>query len=84
MYLHNRFNKDQKEIIKHLITDIDLLKTIFKIEDPEKYIEFGTKTEELNTLLRIGSLPTKHIKLLSLSTLSGQKPLLEYIDNWKK
>lgn len=84
MYSPNRFHQPFKEIINQLTNDVDLLKKIFKITDVGAYSVFAKNEDALNTVLRLGSLPTKHIKLLSLQPINGQRPLLDYIYNWKK
>lgn len=81
-----RLDRNNKKLFYVLISDIILLKKIFNCDNWSKYKnnidDFALP--KLNTLLRIGSLPSLHIQLFSLRPKNGVKSLLDYIDNWKR
>ncbi len=81
-----RLDRNNKELLMVLIKDRILLKKIF---DCDKWSKYNNNIDDfalpkLNTLLRIGSLPSLHIQLFSLQPKNGVKSLLEYVDNWKR
>ncbi|AZB00307.1 hypothetical protein EG359_12060 [Chryseobacterium joostei] len=78
-YLYNKldYNTDEKKLFKVLINDTKLLSKLFVLD---KF--YTDNLEECNIILRVNSLPAKHIKLFTLLPLKG-KPLLDYIQNWK-
>lgn len=80
-----RLNVKNKELLYALMKDRELIKKIFnvKLKSYKNGISDSSIVER-NTLLRIGSLPTKHIELFSLKPKNGSCSLLDYVDNWKK
>lgn len=82
------FNERNKEIIYTLLKDRELLKKIFNCDSKWSNYKNGVKTDDIidesNTILRIGSLPSKHIQLFSLKPKNGALPLLDYVGNWKR
>jgi len=82
------FNERNKEIIYTLLKDRELLKKIFNCDSKWSNYKNGVKTDDIidesNTLLRIGSLPSKHIQLFSLKPKNGALPILDYVGNWKR
>lgn len=80
----DNMDMDNKRIIKELISDSELIDKLFKVPDIEIYRNFNRDPNALNILLRIGSLPSKHIKVLSLKPKNGYLGLFDYIDNWRK
>ena len=81
-------NGNMFELFIALISDIDLIDRlfIFKNGDAKKhYREEYCDSDDYKTgnlILRIGSLPAKHIAIFTLKPHKG-KPLLDYIENWK-
>lgn len=86
LFGEKKLDNKYRGLIETLLKDKDLARKIFTIKDWSGYkrgiSESGTKKR--NTLLRIGSLPAKHIQLFSLKPKNGAKPLLDYVENWKK
>ncbi|PPK94008.1 reverse transcriptase (RNA-dependent DNA polymerase) [Nonlabens xylanidelens] len=82
------FNERHKKIIYTLLKDRELLKKIFNCDSKWSNYKNGVKSDDIidesNTLLRIGSLPSRHIQLLSLKPKNGALPLLDYVGNWKR
>ncbi len=83
-YLYNKsiLNKDQKELFNALIGDVELISKIFQL-NKEYYKNDLSQFDKMNLILRIQSLPTKHIRLFSLQPKRGGLPLLDFIKNWK-
>ncbi|MDE5469909.1 hypothetical protein KRE31_00350 [Elizabethkingia meningoseptica] len=79
IYKKLEYNTDEKKIFEVLINDTDLLSRLFVLN---KFYKSDLE-EENNIILRISSLPAKHIKLFTQFPLKG-KPLLDYIQNWKR
>lgn len=74
------FNQDRKELFEVLINDIDFLSKLFKLNSKAKdhYRKSLVEINEANLILRIGSLPKKHIKIFTLEPKKG-KSALDYI-----
>lgn len=83
LYGEVSYNKLQKDLFEVLVSDIELISKLFSINSVEKkWYESNLKDfDKANMILRIGSLPAKHIKLFSLQPVKGL-PLLDYINNW--
>ncbi|QKJ32869.1 hypothetical protein HQ865_24970 [Mucilaginibacter mali] len=79
----DHMNMDNKKIIMQLLDDTDLLDKLFRIPDLKMHTEFNRDHSKANILLRIGSLPTKHIRVLSLKPKNGYLSLFDYVENWK-
>ncbi|WP_461641110.1 reverse transcriptase domain-containing protein [Labilibaculum euxinus] len=81
-----RINKENRDLLYELMKDRDLIKKVFQVESISDYKKSVSKTNlaVCNTLLRVGSLPTKHIKMFSLTPTYGVNSLLDYVYNWEK
>ncbi len=75
-------NKEQRELFNSLVKDIELISKIFNLKK-EHYETDLSQFDKMNLILRIQSLPAKHIRLFSLQPKRGGLPLLDYIKNWK-
>lgn len=71
-----------KKVFIELIRDDALLKKIFLFNESEDNVSIED-IEDRNLLLRVGSLPAKHLKIFSLQPQHGYPPLLEYVKNWQ-
>jgi len=80
LYGDTGLNHDQKDLFNVLLNDVELISKLFYIDG--KYKKNIENKDGLNLILRVGSLPAKHIKLFSLQPRKGQ-PLLDYTYNWK-
>lgn len=77
------YNNNHKELFETLVKDIALIKKLFIINEKD-VVYYKKSIDDLNNnnvVLRINSLPAKHIKLFTLQPSKG-KPLLEIIRNW--
>lgn len=83
LYGNISYNKTQKDLFEMLISDVDLISKLFSMNSIEKkWYENSLKDlGKANLILRIGSLPAKHLKLFSLHPNKGL-PLFDYINNW--
>ncbi|SIS60302.1 Reverse transcriptase (RNA-dependent DNA polymerase) [Chryseobacterium shigense] len=81
LYGKLKYHVDEKRLFEVLINDTELLLKLF-LKD-KKYKDSLKDFERNNIILRINSLPAKHIKLFTLRPKKG-KPLLDYIPNWKR
>lgn len=83
-YILNESNIDRRyiDIFEKLISDVNLITDLFKIraKDYKRNIE-SNPLNNINVLLRVGSLPLKHILLFSLESKQGNR-LLDYVENW--
>ncbi|MFA8437049.1 MAG: reverse transcriptase domain-containing protein [Marinifilaceae bacterium] len=79
-----RMDINNKDLLYMLMQDSDLLSNIFNFEDRELYDLNNKFPGKRNVLLRVGSLPSKHILLFSLKPKNGSEALLDYIENWSK
>ena len=77
-------DQDSKKLIYALLKDSDLINSIFNGPYYESNYNNDGKIDARNTLLRIQSLPSRHIQLFSLLPKNGSKSLLEYVKNWKR
>lgn len=71
-----------KELFVELIKDKDLINKLFKVK-PSDYKSHLKDLNNRNILFRIGSLPKKHLLLLSLESRKGLK-LLDFVEEWPK
>jgi hypothetical protein len=78
------FNPVNREIIEQLISDRELLKRIFVVPEDIGFDTYNTDPAKMNVLLRVGSLPSWHMRFMSMQPKNGVLPLLEYIDNWSR
>jgi len=83
LYGNILYNKIQKDLFEILISDVDLISKIFSMSPLEKsgYKKSLKDLGKANLILRIGSLPAKHLKLFTLQPNKGL-PLFDYINNW--
>jgi len=75
------FNQDRKELFEQLITDVELLSKLFKMNSKAKghYKKSLEEIDNANLILRVGSLPKKHLKMFTLEPKKG-KAALDYIN----
>ncbi|GAA4084176.1 hypothetical protein GCM10022392_01070 [Mucilaginibacter panaciglaebae] len=83
-YMFDTAPMDQhnRKIVEALFTDFKLLEKLFVIDNPVKYKEIYGAPSKWNRILRVGSLPKKHIGPFSLHPRNGAQSLLDYIGNW--
>ncbi|NOU19133.1 MAG: hypothetical protein HOO91_16370 [Bacteroidales bacterium] len=76
-------HKPHYDLFIKLVLDVELIDKLFNLKDKSDYKQScKVKTlPERNLLLRVGSLPSKHIMLFSLYPKKGF-PLLDYEGNW--
>ncbi|RXM39628.1 hypothetical protein BOQ62_10675 [Chryseobacterium sp. CH21] len=77
------YSNNHKELFEVLVKDLVLINKLFVLNEQDK-VYYEKSIEDLkdnNVVLRINSLPAKHIKLFSLQPTKG-KPLLDFIRNW--
>eukprot|EP01037_Dinobryon_pediforme_P009405 gene9405-9485_t len=75
-------NTENREIVEQLLLDRELLKRMFIIPEHINFDEYNLDPKKMNILLRVGSLPSKHMRVFSLKPLNGAQSLMDYIDNW--
>ena len=84
LYLYGKsgLNREQRELFDTLINDVELTSKIFSLKE-DYYKNDLSQFDKMNLILRIQSLPAKHIRLFSLQPRRGGLPLLDYIKNWR-
>ncbi|NQX54414.1 hypothetical protein HQN86_12385 [Pedobacter panaciterrae] len=65
-----------------LLKDEQLIKSLFEVPKELEYERTVKDTSKLNVLLRVGSMPRKHIRLFSLKSKNSGLTLFDYIENW--
>jgi hypothetical protein len=82
LFEDNSVSEQNKSLFEVLIKDHNLIKRLFEIPTGLKYKNSVKHPGKLNVLLRVGSLPNKHIRLFSLKSKNGGLTLFDYIKNW--
>ncbi|SIS84640.1 Reverse transcriptase (RNA-dependent DNA polymerase) [Kaistella chaponensis] len=80
-----KMNNVHRALFKTLVNDVELINKLFDygIKYNENYYKRSLEEfDKTNLILRIQSLPSKHIRLFSLKPRRGGTSLLDYIDNW--
>lgn len=78
-----KLNNNNYKLLTNLLEDRELISKVFEVEG-QNYKNSINDIKNRNTILRVGSLPTKHIRLFTLKPKNGSKPLLDYVGNWKR
>ncbi|WP_433903580.1 reverse transcriptase domain-containing protein [Sphingobacterium puteale] len=82
LFENSSVGDQNKELFNTLIKDVELMNRLFVIPKELKYTQDVKDTGKLNILLRVGSLPRRHIRLFSLKSKNSGLTFFDYIENW--